>query len=46
MDGDTSNSDYDIVADIKKINAIIFKKEINYKGSPNNTKKLLNDYVK
>lgn len=30
-DADTTNSDYDIVADIEKINAIIFAEKLDYK---------------
>lgn len=29
-DGDTENSDYDIVADIEKINAILFTEKLDY----------------
>ncbi len=35
MDGDMTNSDYDIVSDITKINAIIFKEKYDYKGTKN-----------
>ena len=31
MDGDTGNSDYDIIADIGRINTIIFKEKYEYK---------------
>ena len=34
-DGDTKNSDYDIVADIEKINAILFTEKIDYLGTKN-----------
>lgn len=30
-----TNSDYDIVSDITKINAIIFKEKYDYKGTKN-----------
>lgn len=35
MDWDLINSDYDIVSDITKINAIIFKEKYDYKGTKN-----------
>ena len=35
MDGDMENSDYDIVSDITRINAIIFKEKYDYKGTKN-----------
>lgn len=35
MDGDTSNSDYDIISDIAKINTIIFKEKYDYTGTKN-----------
>lgn len=38
MDGDSSNSDYDIIADIDKINAILFTETEKYKGVSNKTK--------
>lgn len=41
MDGDTKNSDYDIVADIQKINTIIFKEEVKYTGTQNKSVDLL-----
>ncbi len=41
MDGDTSNSDYDIVADITRINAIIFKEKYDYKWTKNATAKAI-----
>lgn len=31
MDGDTANSDYDILADVTRINTIIFKEKYEYK---------------
>lgn len=34
-DGDTSNSDYDILADIEKINMILFSKDLKYEGKVN-----------
>ena len=34
-DGDTKNSDYDIVADIEKINGILFTEKIDYLGTKN-----------
>lgn len=38
MDGNTSNSDYDIIADIDKINAILFTETEKYKGVTNTAK--------
>ncbi len=35
MDGDTANSDYDIVSDITRINTIIFKEKYDYVGTKN-----------
>lgn len=35
MDGDTINSDYDLIADITRINAIIFKEKYEYTGAKN-----------
>jgi len=32
MDGDTDNSDYDIIADINRINSILFTEELDYIG--------------
>jgi hypothetical protein len=40
-DGDKSNSDYDIIYDIERINQIIFSTEIKYKGSKNISSKSL-----
>lgn len=37
-DGDTKNSDYDIVADIEKLNAIIFTEKLDYIGKVNVSK--------
>ena len=31
MDGDTANSDYDILSDITRINTLIFKEKYEYK---------------
>lgn len=39
MDGDTNNSDYDILSDITKINGIIFKEKYDYKGVKNGAAK-------
>ena len=38
MDGDTSNSDYDILSDIQKINGIIFTETLTYNGVRNSAK--------
>lgn len=35
LDGDTANSDYDILADITRINTIIFKEKYPYTGTKN-----------
>jgi hypothetical protein len=35
MDGDTNNSDYDILSDITRINGIIFKEKYDYTGTKN-----------
>lgn len=37
-DGDTGNSDYDIVADVEKINSIIFAEKLDYLGRINTSK--------
>ena len=37
MDGDITNSDYDIVSDITRINAIIFKEKYDYTGAKNHS---------
>jgi hypothetical protein len=34
-DGDTANSDYDIVSDIEKINSILFTTKLDYIGKKN-----------
>ncbi len=41
MDGDIINSDYDIIADIARINAIIFKEKYPYTGTKNASAKSL-----
>ena len=35
MDGDTTNSDYDIITDITKINQILFSEDLKYNGVKN-----------
>ena len=45
MDGDTKNSDFDIIADIDKINAIIFTKHEKYSGNTNKTLDLLEKFL-
>jgi len=37
MDGDTTNSDYDIITDITKINQILFSEDLKYNGVKNNS---------
>lgn len=44
-DGDTSNSDYDIVVDINKINTILFSTELQYDGVKNNSKDSFRDFL-
>ena len=44
-DGDTSNSDYDIVADIDKINTILFSTDLKYDGIKNNSKNSFGDFL-
>ena len=44
-DGDTSNSDYDIIADIQKINSIIFSERYTYVGTKNMGKTSLNNLL-
>lgn len=34
-DGDTSNSDYDLITDIDKINGILFSENLKYTGTRN-----------
>lgn len=45
MDGDTSNSDYDIISDIEKINHLIFTEELKYNGTKNTSKFNLNNLI-
>ena len=45
MDGNTANSDYDIVADVEKINALIFTEELKYNGTKNMGKKSLSNLI-
>ena len=45
MDGDTTNSDYDIVADIDKIDTIIFSQDIRYNGVKNTGAKSFRDLL-
>lgn len=45
MDGDTTNSDYDIVADIDKINSIIFSENLKYSGAKNTSAKSFTDLL-
>lgn len=39
MDGDTGNSDYDILSDIEKINSLIFSEALKYGGATNKSSK-------
>lgn len=45
MDGDTSNSDYDIIADIDKINMLIFSQKIDYMGTMNQAGRQFADFL-
>lgn len=45
MDGDTKNSDFDIIDDIKKIDAIIFTTPSSYNGQKNPTKTALENFL-
>ncbi len=45
MDGDTSNSDYDIISDIEKINMIIFSKNLKYSGEINKSASSFRDFL-
>lgn len=42
-DGDTSNSDYDIVADVEKIGTILFAEKLDYIGKVNTSKQSFSD---
>jgi hypothetical protein len=46
MDWNTANSDYDIIADIEKINGLIFTEEMPYKGTKNEGKTSLSNLLK
>ena len=45
MDGDIVNSDYDITADITRINSIIFKQRFEYTGSKNASAQAIADML-
>lgn len=45
-DGDTSNSDFDIIDDINKINTIIFKEDLKYEWRTNPTSKSLTNFLR
>ena len=45
MDGDTSNSDYDILSDIEKINGLIFSETLKYSGVINKSSKNFADLL-
>jgi hypothetical protein len=45
MDGDTANSDYDIISDIEKINHLIFTENIPYDGKANSSKRNLSNLI-
>jgi hypothetical protein len=44
-DGDTRNSDYDIISDIQRINTIVFKDQNRYTGVQNNTSTKIRDFI-
>lgn len=45
MDGDTDNSDYDLVTDISVINEVIFKKKYPYTGTKNANARAIADMI-
>lgn len=45
MDGDTANSDFDIVADIQKINTLIFKSQDKYTGTRNKNSNAIRNMI-
>lgn len=45
MDGDKSNSEYDIITDIEKINWLIFSEDLKYDGTVNAAGKWFKDFV-
>ena len=45
MDGDTKNSDFDLITDIEKINAIIFTTPMPYVGEKNKNSDFLRDFL-
>ena len=45
MDGDISNSDYDIITDITKINTLIFSQDIKYTGATNKSASAFRDFL-
>lgn len=45
LDGDTANSDYDLLADITRINSIIFKEKYDYTGTRNATSRAIADML-
>lgn len=45
MDGSVKNSDFDIIKDIEKINAIIFTVPFKYDGQENNNEDLLDKFL-
>lgn len=46
MDGDTTNSDYDIATDIARINSVIFKERYEYKWTKNATSQAVANMLK
>lgn len=45
MDGDTANSDYDIISDIERINTLIFAENSKYDGTKNSGKTSLSNLL-
>ena len=45
MDGNTNNSDYDIMTDIEKINSLIFSETLTYNGTANLGKGSISDLL-
>lgn len=45
MDGTTENSEYDIMADIDRINTVLFSEELKYSGTKNNSAASFADFL-
>lgn len=44
-DGTTENSDYDLIADIDRINTILFSEELKYTGTKNSSSSSFSDFL-